>query len=44
MKDKQTNHYFEYDSQKDKLPSNITIIIIGVSIIAALYLGFFVVV
>ena len=44
MEDKQTHHDFEYDSLKDKLPSNITIVIIGVSILAALYLGFFVVV
>ena len=44
MEDKQINHNFEYDSLKDKLPGNITIVIIGVSIMAAIYLGFFVVV
>jgi hypothetical protein len=44
MEDKQINHNFEYDSLKDKLPSNIIIIIVGVSILAAIYLGFFVVV
>lgn len=35
---------FEYNSETDKLSTNVTIIIIGVSILAAIYLGFFVVV
>jgi hypothetical protein len=34
----------EYNPETDKLSSNITAIIIGVSILAAIYLGFFVVV
>lgn len=44
MAKKEGHPDFEYISEKDKLPSNITLVIIGVSILAALYLAFFVVV
>ncbi len=44
MEDNQKHHNFEYESRKDKLPTNTIIIIVGVSILAAIYLGFFVVV
>ncbi len=38
------DHDFNYNPEKDKLSATITAIIIGVSILAAVYLGFFVVV
>lgn len=44
MAKKEEHKNFEYNSLTDKLSGNIMIIIIGVSIIAALYLAFFVVV
>lgn len=44
MEKKKINRDFEYNEETDKLSSNITLIIIGVSILVALYLAFFVVV
>lgn len=44
MEKKKSNNNFEYNRETDKLSTNITIIIIGVAILAAIYLGFFVVV
>ena len=43
MEEKEHNN-FEYNPETDTLSSNITAIIIVVAILAALYLGFFVVV
>ncbi len=43
MEEKEHNN-FEYDSETDKLSGNITTIIIIVSILAAIYLGLYVVV
>lgn len=44
MEKKEINKDIEYNRRKDRLPSSITLIIIAVAILTALYLGFFVVV